>query len=26
LADQTWLGFRGARPPAMVAAVWRVLR
>jgi Xaa-Pro aminopeptidase len=25
-ADQTWMGFSGPRPPAKVAAVWRVVR
>jgi len=24
-ADQTWMGFSGTRPPAKVAAVWRVV-
>lgn len=25
-ADQTWMGFAGARPPAKVAEVWRTIR
>ena len=25
-ADQTWMGFSGARPPAKVESVWRVVR
>ena len=25
-ADQTWMGFSGARPPVKVEAVWRVVR